>query len=472
MPHSIAVDRNGKIFVSTKPNGLGCMVVRLWPDISCSSASGYSPVYEIDPVTFAAKDRRVFFTNQETFLKASADRSTIVGVTGGSSGGPVHVYSAATDSFRTVNLNAYLSTVAVDATGSLFLVPNSSGSFVLDANLNVVGRVQGLERSSAPVIDSNKRIAYQVGVDGIYVVDLSTFSRRDVLSAGDGLEQAIHGGNNYSALSSDGTLIAVVSNHGFSIVRTDGGKGGGGPTVEEPPRSSETPSVIAYSSKSPDGQSVFRFYNGDAFSGRVRVTLSDLRTGEAIAEWDSPYLSPGTSGQFSVQSFEERAGPDFVPPPRYMVSIRSEVNGAFTHVLWDRNSTIVNLPTCDTGALDPQRLIANVYPSALDHAQPSSLAVFNLANVARPVTLGIYSAETGEKLGTYLSEVIKPGTGKVLPIYALEVGAGISRAKASSHHVVKIEGEFSGYIQHFQYDPRVNIIGDMTPACRLVGSPK
>jgi hypothetical protein len=225
--------------------------------------------------------------------------------------------------------------------------------------------------------------------------------------------------------------------------------------------------IVALSTKENRSQSLFRFYNSSTVAGQVHVTLADLETGERLVHWISPSIEPGASPQFSIAEMEASTGV-FEKPLYYSAAIYSGMEGHFAHVLWQRNGTLSNITTCSSG---PTQILAdhllNVHSSRLDPKYPSQVLLTNTGTRAERPALGLYDAATGRKLGVYQSGEIAPRGGKIIPIEDIESGARYTPLTTTPHYVVKVEGPFSGFIQHRVHNLHTSIVVDMTNTCPL-----
>jgi YVTN family beta-propeller protein len=206
-PFSLAVAKNGLVFFSTTFAG-----------------SGFGGrMLQLDPASTNVTLRPDFFaggsTTEATFLRASGDRSAIGVVAGDISSAPVFRYSSDTNLFSPEkDLNGFVSYVALDQSGSTILV--NPGTYVLDGSLNLSGSVPG--GSFGVAVDPSGAIGYQVGSARNDVLDLKTLARTDSLEVGDSLTNAngFSHGIGQLAISRDGTVLAVITDHGFSLVQT------------------------------------------------------------------------------------------------------------------------------------------------------------------------------------------------------------------------------------------------------------
>jgi len=208
-PFSLAVAKNGLVLFSTTFAG-----------------SGFGGrVLQLDPSSNTVSQRQDFFvggtTTEATFLRASGDRSAVGAVAGDISSAPVFRYSSDTNLFSPEkDLNGFVSYIALDQTGSTILV--NPGTYVLDASLNLSGTIPG--GGFGVAVDPTGAIGYQVGQARIDVLDLKTLTSTDSLEVGDTLQNAngfAHGPGEL-AISRDGTILAVITDHGFSLVQKIG----------------------------------------------------------------------------------------------------------------------------------------------------------------------------------------------------------------------------------------------------------
>jgi len=206
-PFSIAVARSGLVLFSTTFAG-----------------SGFGGrVLQFDPTTDEVTQRTDFWirgtTTESTFLKASGDRSAIGIVAGDISSGPVFRYASAANTFsKEKDLNAFVSYVALDDAGSTILV--DPGTSVLDATLSLAGTIPG--GSFGVAVDPSGTVGYRVSTAQVDVLDLGGFTTTTSLDLDDTVEtaDAFGFGVGRIAISRDGTLLAVITDHGVSIVPT------------------------------------------------------------------------------------------------------------------------------------------------------------------------------------------------------------------------------------------------------------
>ena len=202
-PWAIAIANNGKALVSTSNNGSG-------------------GVRELDLATDQIASRADFPSSGITDrlqVKASQDRGTIAFAAGNISSGPVTLYRASTNTFSGVKrLSAFITDLSLDSTGSTVLV--TPGSYVVDASGSMTGTIIGGSGGGGGAVDPTRSIGYRAVDSRIDILNLSTFLKVGELSLGHSVSSAgLSNSIGRMSLSSDGTLLAVITNTGFSIVR-------------------------------------------------------------------------------------------------------------------------------------------------------------------------------------------------------------------------------------------------------------
>jgi len=205
-PYSIAIANNGLALFSTTFPGSGSGARMMQLDLATDAFS--------QRTDFGVDGR----TTERTHLRASGDRNKIAIVVGDDSSGPVFVYTAFTNSFTPgKDLNTYVASIATDHTGSTFLV--NPGTYVLDSNLNVRGTIPAGPYGVAA--DPLGTVGYSVGQSELDVLDLTTLQKIGGLPLGDTVTdpRPYLGLAGRMAIGSDGQLVAVVTDHGFSIIQ-------------------------------------------------------------------------------------------------------------------------------------------------------------------------------------------------------------------------------------------------------------
>ncbi len=217
-PFSIAVANNGLAFLSTTFAG-----------------SGFGGrMLQLNLTTGAVTQRSDFYfrgtTTEATVLRASSDKGTIGVVAGDISSGPVFAYSAAANQFTPeMDTDGFVSRVA--ANGGLILANDFELS--LGSTLQQVGAFPAAAGAQLfdVAVDPSGKVGYRTGAiigggaGGVDVLDLQRVLVTGSLPLGDTL-----GSNNYiayptvsgvghMAVSGDGSLIAVITDNGVSLVQ-------------------------------------------------------------------------------------------------------------------------------------------------------------------------------------------------------------------------------------------------------------
>ena len=208
-PWSIAIANNGLAFLSTTFAGSGFGARML----------------QLNLATNAVTPRTDFYSNgsttEATMLRASPDKSSIGIVAGDISSGPVFTYSAASNHFSAEkDLNAFVSRVSTN--GSVYLV----GNFLLNANLLLAGTFASSNPVLDSVVDPGGKVGYRTsapfgtGGNSIDVLDLTTVLMTGSLPVGDTFGTlAPSPPVGHMSVSSDGSLIAVTTDHGVALVQ-------------------------------------------------------------------------------------------------------------------------------------------------------------------------------------------------------------------------------------------------------------
>jgi hypothetical protein len=213
-PFSLAIANNGLALFTTTFAG-----------------SGFGArMMELNLSTEAVSQRTDFWfggtTTEATYVSPSADRSTIAIVAGDISSGPVFRYASAANAFSPEkDLSAFVAYIATGPTGAPVLV--NPGTYVLDSALNLQGTIPGGGLGVA--VSPSAAVGYRVVSGGIEALDLTTLLPTGSLPLGDTVGGgAFYNGIGRMAISAHGTLLAVITDHGLSLV----GAGAGAPPVE------------------------------------------------------------------------------------------------------------------------------------------------------------------------------------------------------------------------------------------------
>ncbi len=221
-----------------------------------------------------------------------------------------------------------------------------------------------------------------------------------------------------------------------------------------------------YSTAQTASQSFLRFTNTGTTAGSVAVTLSNSATGTRYGQWISPAIPPGAAPQYAISDIENTL-PVSPKPQYYTAMIETQITGSVAHVLWKpSDGTLTNLSTCDAGVSSNAGLIASVHSSRLDSGYPSTVAVSNTGSSAQTLTLGVFDARTGTRLGTYTTTSIPANGQQLLAVAAIERAINLTPAADMFHYVIKLESG-TGFLQHLVNNQTAAVITDMTTVCQL-----
>jgi hypothetical protein len=93
--------------------------------------------------------------------------------------------------------------------------------------------------------------------------------------------------------------------------------------------------------------------------------------------------------------------------------------------------------------------------------------VINTGIAAQTVSLGIYDARDGTKIGAYTIPSIPSGGQFLVDSGGLESAAHITPSDGRYHYVVKANASFTGFLQHLVNNQRSGVITDMTTVCAM-----
>ena len=223
-----------------------------------------------------------------------------------------------------------------------------------------------------------------------------------------------------------------------------------------------------FSTTQADAVSYLRFYNTGATAGTVTVNLHNGATGAKLATWQSPSIAANALLQVPMSTLEAAAAGLAAKPQFYAVTVAPGITGTFQHVVYRASpGSFSNLSNCNTGLAINTGTIANVHSSVLDGAYPSTLMFHNAAATAATVTLAIFDARNGTKLGTYTTPSIPSGTQAAVTAASIEAGARITPNASLQAYTVKLESAFNGTVQHLVNNQAAGFLADMTAACPL-----
>lgn len=239
---------------------------------------------------------------------------------------------------------------------------------------------------------------------------------------------------------------------------------------------STPPDVVVgtvFSSAQSTNQSFLRFANTGGTAGTVKVKLSDAATGKLAGTWTSGFIPPGAAIQVSAPTLESAFTASSIRPTSYTAAIETTMVGYVQHVDWNQNAgALTNLSTCDIGASTTRTQLGHVHSSLLQVTYPSKIVVTNAGKAAAPAQLGVFEASTGVRLGTYISPLIPAGGQLAVDMRTVERAAGVSPGATIYHYNIRLEGAFTGYLQHLVENAAAGIVSDMTASCPLRAVPQ
>ncbi|MDX2142904.1 MAG: zinc-dependent metalloprotease family protein [Rhodospirillaceae bacterium] len=221
-----------------------------------------------------------------------------------------------------------------------------------------------------------------------------------------------------------------------------------------------------YSSAQGSSQSFLRFANTGSSAGTVNVLLADSSTGQAMGTWTSSSIAAGAALQVPITTVETALTPGTAKPQYFAAAVQSQMTGYIQHVLYrPADGTLTNLSTCDAGVTVNATQVANVHTTILDFGFPSSIAVTNTGSSSATATLGIFDSTNGARLGTYTTSSIPANSQAIISIATIESSTGIRPTSTQYHYTVKLEGTFTGSLQHLVNNLGKGVITDMTTVC-------
>ena len=229
------------------------------------------------------------------------------------------------------------------------------------------------------------------------------------------------------------------------------------------------------------GQSFIRLHNNTDEEGRVRVSLRDAESGVRLGRWVSPMIPAHASFQFNVERLETEAAADVAiatdERTYYNLVVEAEFDGSMQHVLWQRSAGVIsNMTSCADGVAGGERSLFNVHsPNVVQY--PSSVRIYNNGTTGDSAILDIYSATTGEDLGTWQSGTIEAGAAIEVTMAEIVTDLDLQSSGANtvtdaadslpSHLNVEMRDGFTGHLQHTVRNTASNVLTDMSAKCDL-----
>ena len=212
--------------------------------------------------------------------------------------------------------------------------------------------------------------------------------------------------------------------------------------------------------------STLRIINQSPYTSTATVTVWDEMSGRELGQWVSPGIGGGAGRDFSMTEIESALTFGSPRPLSYAMSLQSDMYmGAVQHVTTrTADGAVASQSLCANTANDPTRVFGvhsskySVFPT------PSAIVVTNRGNAEQTVSLGIYDMYGGNRLGTYTTDAIPPRGQRTIEVAMLEAGARIA-PQTGDLYTVKVDGAFTGFLQHVIYNQNARITADASAYC-------
>lgn len=215
-----------------------------------------------------------------------------------------------------------------------------------------------------------------------------------------------------------------------------------------------------------NARSFLRIFNSGSHAAGALLTLYDGSTGNLLAKWTSPGIAAGAIQQYDIATIESGADRTFTKPASYFIAVQATFAGSVQHVVYrPAENLLTNQSICSTGTTTDAKALLAVHTKNLGGFL-SSVVVSNTGSAAAAVNLGFYDAQTGIKLGTFVTPVIPARGHLVQAVDVAENAAGLFPGNGA-YYIVRAEGTFTGHLQHLVLNRTPNITTDMTATCSL-----
>lgn len=218
-------------------------------------------------------------------------------------------------------------------------------------------------------------------------------------------------------------------------------------------------------------RSTLNILNQGSYAGTATVTAWDEASGKALGQWTSPSIAGGAGRAFSISEIESGLTLGSSRSPTYALTLQSNMYATAVQHVSARaaDGAVTSQSMCGPNTVsDPLRvygvrssLFSAVYPT------PSAVVVTNKGSAAQTVALGIYDMRSGYRLGTYTTSAIPPRGQLTLSASALETGAHITPV-AGDLYSIKVDGTFTGFLQHVVYNQNARIMSDASTYCGVL----
>lgn len=431
--------------------------------------AGRNAALKVNPYTGAVT---TLVERTELKVGRSADRSLVIV----SSDDRSFRYWADIDSFGQLQIGGFARSAPVlNTTGSVAFAdqaygdyPNSTNNVVVDARSGNLPKVGTLGERRFPLkgvaLDPDGQYAYNLtdpsGTVLVEVIELKYGARKRSVNLGVAMEppptkdffQPAPNVRHFE-VSPDGNLFALAGRDKLVLMRTNDDQ----PSVR----------LSVFSLRFASIYSLLRFHNTGMTTGTAKVTLANYDTGAVVATWESPPIVPHAAPQFYIKDIEATASAPFVRPFKYIATIETTFEGTAAHVTWYPYGPLANASTCENSLTTAGRTVANVHSSRIGEDYPSEVGVVNTGTTEALLSLGVFDARDGRRLGTYSGGILAAGGAHTLTGVEIERGAGIATDPGMTHFVVALEGPIQGLVQHLVYHRPSGVLADLTPVCAL-----
>ena len=216
--------------------------------------------------------------------------------------------------------------------------------------------------------------------------------------------------------------------------------------------------------------STLRIVNQANTTGTATVSVWDETSGRSLGQWTSPSIAGGQGRDFSMAEIESALTFSSGRPPSYAIAVQSSMYAAAIQHVTSRiaDGAIANQSVCGPNtASDPLKVIGVQSSSYSALPTQSAIVVTNKGGAAQTVSLGIFEIRSGLRLGTYKIDSLPPHAQRTIDIATLETGAHVTSA-AGDIYTVKVDGAFTGFLQHVIINQNARITADASPYCSIL----
>jgi hypothetical protein len=208
----------------------------------------------------------------------------------------------------------------------------------------------------------------------------------------------------------------------------------------------------------------------------VTVKLYGNNSDQSIGYWISPVIPAGGMAEYSIATIEaglKLTAPDaFVPPSLvkqdyWGLSVQTDIDGFFQHVLSAPDGALTNLSTCLDAVTTGDRTLMGVHSSIMDASQPSLIVVTNSGSAEMRAAISFYDARSGGGLNHYITDPIPAGGLVTLNVSTMEAAMNHTPDAGMKYYVLKLEQPFTGFLQHLVNNRSQGVVVDMTAACMM-----